>query len=80
MALRAMCKYSTLLTKFYNPITKCVVISKCAEFGEQYFPGLKHTWNEPAPNATSPPVVSEYQMLITVTFDLDGDEPEPTCK
>ena len=46
--------------KFYNPITKHIIISKRAEFDECYFPGLKHKWEQPRVNPSSPLIVSEY--------------------
>ena len=46
--------------KFYNPITKHIIISERAEFDEHYFPGLKHKWEQPRVNPSSPLIVSEY--------------------
>ena len=62
--------------KFYNPVTKRVVVSERAEFDEWYFPGLKHIWGQPRINPTLPLVVSEYQTPIAETPDVDGDDCE----
>ncbi len=66
--------------KFYNPVTKCVVISECAEFDERYFPGLKHHWNEPAVNPNLPLIISEWvdpATAVQLPDNDDDDEPPP---
>ena len=61
--------------KFYNPVTKCVVICERAEFDERYFPGLKHTWNEPSVNPLAPLTISEHTPQSSV-IDSDSDDSE----
>ena len=61
--------------KFYNPVTKRVVICECAEFDERYFPGLKHTWNEPSVNPLSPLTISEHTPQTSVV-DSEIDDSE----
>lgn len=60
--------------KFYNPMTKCAVISERAEFDERYFPSLKHIWNQPAVSPASPLIVSEYQTPIVPVLDPGDDD------
>ena len=56
--------------KFYNPITKCAVISECAEFDEWYFPGLKCTPLTPEPFKPLEPIIPS---IFTPTLDSGGD-------
>ena len=56
--------------KFYNPITKRVVISEHAECDEQYFPGLKHTPLTPEPFEPLEPIIP---LIFTPTLDSGGD-------
>ena len=66
--------------KFYNPITKCTIISERAKFDEHYFPGLKHKWEQPRVNPSSPLIVSEYQSPISVVTEPDNEYDEPSKK
>ena len=63
--------------KFYNPITKKVVISERAEFDERYFPGLKHKWDETAINPDAPLTISEYLEPSSAPPAFDDDETSP---
>ena len=60
--------------KFYNPVTRRIVISERAEFDERYFPGLRHTWSQPQANPYSPLVESEYQVPVSLVSDPDDDD------
>ena len=66
--------------KFYNSITKRTIISEWDEFDEHYFPGLKHKWEQPCINPSSPLIVSEYQTLISVVTEPDKEYDEPSKK
>ena len=56
--------------KFYNPMTKRVVISERAEFDEWYFPGLKCTLLTPEPFEPLEPIIPS---IFTPTLDSGGD-------
>jgi len=62
--------------RFYNPITKCIIISERAEFDEHYFPGLKHAWNLPKVNLALPLIISEYQTPTQIAQDHDEEDSE----
>ena len=62
--------------RFYNPITKRIIISECAEFDERYFPGLKHAWNLPKVNPALPLIISEYQTPTQIAQDHDEEDSE----
>src|SRR3954463_6868504 len=55
--------------KFFNPLTKCTVISERADFDERYFPALK---SHPQVVLTAPHTVNSFLPVPTqITNDLD---------
>ena len=59
--------------KFYNPLTKRVVISETAVFDERFYPGLKHSAEWPPFDALPPPPAAA-PAPVQVVPDLGGDE------
>src|SRR5262249_36836300 len=60
--------------KFYNPVTKCIIISERADFDERYFPGLKKPISDPPLTSllkSSNPLSNNSTISISSPDDLD---------
>jgi hypothetical protein len=59
--------------KFYNPVTRKIVISECTEFDECYFPALKQKVELPIlPVVGSPPLDPVLDSELDKVIDLGG--------
>jgi hypothetical protein len=59
--------------KFYNPVTRKIVISKHAEFDKCYFPALKQKVKLPIlPVVGSPPLDPVLDSELDKVIDLNG--------
>jgi hypothetical protein len=59
--------------KFYNPVTRKIVISERAEFDEHYFPALKQKVSLPVlPVVGSPPLDPVLDSELEEVVDLGG--------